>query len=371
MTGTVDSEDGTPAIVANGKGTIFWAKYWNEDLGQGECKRLAAWPHEQVTFAISSISDARTNNRVSATEVITPSIYLSALNSSSHLRVVQSRQSQIDGFSGRDNSIARTICNNRIFAALPTKLQAIMCQPSIRYTVINYDDPTGQQGPSYRTNNTAALGKDYVFQYSLANLTTTYNFDREEAVERRPFPWSDDAGANVSVYSYSTGNARWELDTNSDAKFLNIRCPFKPISWGVVNKLRVFRDTSEARLPTSSNVATSIAATGSIKSGDIYIAYENNTTNAYIYVTTSEIQALGIQTVPVTGDKARYNTNSLDNSADRPRGGWVLADAYWTRSAIFNNGENFAYIQNNGQPEAESTYSAPSTGLNLMYSIAI
>lgn len=87
MTGTVDAEDSTPSSVANGKGTIFWAKYWNEDLGQGECKRIASWPHEQVTFAISALSADRTGTRVSKTETVTPSIYLSALNTSSHLRV--------------------------------------------------------------------------------------------------------------------------------------------------------------------------------------------------------------------------------------------------------------------------------------------
>jgi len=34
-------------------GTIYWAKYWEADLGIGECKRLAMWPHEKLTLAIA------------------------------------------------------------------------------------------------------------------------------------------------------------------------------------------------------------------------------------------------------------------------------------------------------------------------------
>jgi len=85
----IDIEDTTPQIVTNGKGTIFWAKYWNEDLGQGECKRLAAWPHERITYAISRLEATSTSlTRVSPTTVVTPSIYLSAITAPAHGRVV-------------------------------------------------------------------------------------------------------------------------------------------------------------------------------------------------------------------------------------------------------------------------------------------
>ena len=102
--GTIDGEDGVPNIVTNGKGTIFWSKFWNEDLGQGECKRLASWPHEQITYAISRLNSASTSiARVSSTSAVTPSIYLSALSTPAHGKVVQSRQAGFTTMSGRDD----------------------------------------------------------------------------------------------------------------------------------------------------------------------------------------------------------------------------------------------------------------------------
>jgi hypothetical protein len=110
-------------------------------LGAGECKRLASWPHEKITYAISRLSDTSTSvTRVSnsSTLQIVPSIYLSAITASAHGRIKQEK-STATRFSGKDNSIARTICNSRVFSGLPIELQAIMCQPSINYTVAQTD----------------------------------------------------------------------------------------------------------------------------------------------------------------------------------------------------------------------------------------
>ena len=360
-----DILDGIPQIVTNAKGTIFWSKYWNQDLGAGECKRLAAWPHEQTTYAISRLNSASTSlTRVSSTQPVVPSIYLSALSSSLHGKVVQSAVRAQPTFSGRDNSIARTICNNRIFEALPTQLQAIMCQPSIAYTVVTYTS-NNQGVQSYDISQTAAIGKDYVFQYSVANLINDSSsaYATREDTYSHPFAWFNNA--NVEAYTYSID--RWVIN-NTDttaANYLNIRFPFKAINWGTTNKLRVFRELSQA-IPNGSTIAETIASTGEIKSGDIYIDTNNKT---YIYVLNNEMQTYGIQIMPTTGDYAKFSTN---NVGAQYRGGWIPADDYWTRSAIkASNGANFAYSETYGTPNVSTINSANSLGLSLMYTIAI
>jgi len=50
---------GTTGILSSAipaKGTIYWAKYWPEDLGLGECKALANWTHEDVEMNIAVVS---------------------------------------------------------------------------------------------------------------------------------------------------------------------------------------------------------------------------------------------------------------------------------------------------------------------------
>lgn len=73
------------SVVDYGGGTVYWAKYWNEDLGVGECKKLAMWPHEKMTYIITYLSTAATANaRANLTQEPIPSIYLTSLTASIH-----------------------------------------------------------------------------------------------------------------------------------------------------------------------------------------------------------------------------------------------------------------------------------------------
>ena len=363
---TTDGADDIPNTVVNGKGTIFWAKYWPEDLGIGECKRLAAWPHETITYAISQLNNNSTSTtRVSSstTVPITPSIYLSALTASSHIKIAQSRAQGITNFSARDYSVVRPLCNKRIFSGLPTNIQAIMCQPNVRYTQVVYSFDSNSGNASYQLNeNNSLLGKDYVFQYSAGNLTNkvaTY-ISREDG----NFPWLKEP---ISTYSYNSSSGWTYNSDDTNPYYMNIRSPFKALNWSGANKTRIFREF-ETRVPSNLQIAYSImTSTGEIRSGDIYIDTSNQT---YIYVLTSEIQALGIQIMPTTGDYAKFNTSNLSDSS--LRGGWVRAEDYWTRSAIAgSNAENFAFVNEHGDVETSATNSASTTGLNVMYTFAI
>jgi len=35
------------------KAMIYWAKYWDTDLGRKNCRLLAAWPHETEYFLLT------------------------------------------------------------------------------------------------------------------------------------------------------------------------------------------------------------------------------------------------------------------------------------------------------------------------------
>jgi len=38
--------------IMNATGTLYSVKYWEEDLGEGECLQLANWCHETMNFAV-------------------------------------------------------------------------------------------------------------------------------------------------------------------------------------------------------------------------------------------------------------------------------------------------------------------------------
>ena len=75
--------------VTRASGTIYWAKYWAEDLGIGECKRIAAWPHENMTFAFADIGDAATSGDRAGSSVPAPSLEITTVTTSAHGKIVQ------------------------------------------------------------------------------------------------------------------------------------------------------------------------------------------------------------------------------------------------------------------------------------------
>ena len=35
------------------EGIIYWAKFWDKDLGEKNCSALSSWPHEKIPFYLS------------------------------------------------------------------------------------------------------------------------------------------------------------------------------------------------------------------------------------------------------------------------------------------------------------------------------
>lgn len=42
---------------------VYWAKYWDADLGAKNCMALASWPHETIPFYLSGYNNNTSPNR--------------------------------------------------------------------------------------------------------------------------------------------------------------------------------------------------------------------------------------------------------------------------------------------------------------------
>lgn len=53
--GCAKADDG--AYERYAKGTVYWAKLWYADLGDGACRQLAAWTHENIVYQVANFKD--------------------------------------------------------------------------------------------------------------------------------------------------------------------------------------------------------------------------------------------------------------------------------------------------------------------------
>ena len=342
-------------IVDYGGGTIYWAKYWNEDLGFGECERLAAWPHEKMTYVLTNLTSEPTKNeRANSTAIAPiPSIYLTSLTASVHGQIEQSGTNSISNFSW-DNSVARTIANDRLYLGLPIKLQAILCKSAVQ-SIEMYK----QENMQYAFNSNPISTRDYIYLPSYSNISTDEGngadiYNLEENVALKPF--DQVTTANVEVYTYDAVHSNWVSSTPKNYyQYLNIRFAIKPIQYSNYDsgseKLRIFVEDQYNRIQTSISTAIS-----TLRPGDIFIDSDGQ---AYMYVTSTDQDNLGLC------------TSSIGRLIDQ-NGGWIPSYSYWLRSV--DHGSNttrcgFLMIKTSGYVIEEASLNKLSA--NLCYSMAI
>lgn len=345
--------------LSGAQGTIYWAKYWNEDLGAGECKQLAAWPHERMTAIIAAIDNDKTNDALTR-----PSIYLTNLTASSHAFVLPPKFSTgVNAVEGWNTSTAKTICDARLLSGLPIRLQAILGHPNIGYK--NYIASSDDHGAvTYVLDRSTSSTDAYVYVSSVSSLR--YNMDQytsESTLERTgsglavssditPYAWIGDT-SSMSVYVYdSSVEGNWRTG-EKNTTYYNIRFKNKPYNWSASNNLRVFF------VPANTLVNTSLynaIGSANIQSNDIVII-END--SAYLYITPSEYNTYGIFT------EAQGSTNSLFNTNNQ--GGWLQASAYITRSVAYGTMNcNFIYVNKRGEiiiPDTAAQQPANTVGV--------
>ena len=356
-----DSAGNYSSIINNsvdGLGTIFWSKYWDYDLGEGACMELASWPHEEITYAITKLNNAATSSNSSA-------IFLTAMEASAHGLIYQPVSTSSPQGWGRPinngGTVAHEICQNRVFAGLPTILQSMIAKQRVDYRTVSATDGLYGTSYTYDTNNSTVY--DYIYLQSSANLAATSgeyeDLKREDSDNIYMYPWV--TSDSITVYdNYISSSRRWSItstNTSSDKlRYFNFRFPYQAITAG---NIRVFK------ADTLGNTATIVEAINNntsglpgLKTGDIFLDTSGESPQAYIFVDTETIVKYGVQYKAYEGI-----FNVKDDS-----GAWVPAVRYNTRSMVTGSTTSLQFVTtSNGRGQN----SVIKDGVSLVYSFSI
>lgn len=345
----------TSSVLGSGQGIIYWAKYWDRDLGIGECRKLATWNHETMTFGFEEFSGMDNQySRFVFIESNTPNLVLTSLNSSTYGRYTPAQLTKTAGEVAKwEDSTLQSIANKRIFPALPTAIQSIITLSPIRSRQAICTG-TGIAGSNYVVGNSESITtNDYVFFPSAVEMGNSNETTFKGHEARNSMLWY--TSANTEVYNYNNTALRWD-STNGNADYMNLRFPYIPIHTTEINRVYSIGTYSGTRTYYSLIGATNI------KRGDILIDTNNK---AYIYVTSDDID-MGAPLVTTYGD-----TDPLICEI----GGWVEAWPHWTRSPVDNNGGRipFQFVKDASDPGALQTTALTrldsSAGFNYSFSI--
>jgi hypothetical protein len=164
-------------------GVIYWAKFWNEDLGELNCQRLASWTHEKEYFYLSGY-DNNTGNTPTSRRLINDT----SLNFSAAQGFGDRYYPSNTGFNyasnanicGWINSYVRTFCNTRLYNGLPTEYQSILKQTEISSVICNDSTQMDAKSTTY----------DYIYlpgEIEVVPEMPTDNNKKSEALHK--WPW--------------------------------------------------------------------------------------------------------------------------------------------------------------------------------------
>jgi len=125
-TTTTIEENGNYRVPA--EAVIYWAKYWDTDLGQNNCSELAAWPHEKVSFYLNGYngaSDAKTTEQVYTGSELS-FVAAQGIGDRYFFSPRTVTDGDDDGYFGWHISQARTLCNDIIYNGLPQVYRSII-----------------------------------------------------------------------------------------------------------------------------------------------------------------------------------------------------------------------------------------------------
>jgi hypothetical protein len=348
------SLDNDSSTMVAGKGIIYWAKYWNKDLGVGECRKLASWNHESMTFAIEEYSgmNAALGRKVFPESVtVQPNVVITSMNASSYGHLALANTKTMNELVQWPDSKLQAVANKRIFNSLPTALQAIITKSPVRSRASKMTN-SGYTNAFIIGDTEVTRSNDYIFFPSSVEYGNedTENYKGHEAAGT--MNWK--TPGHVELYNYNSGTGTWNPLTESTAidisDFMNIRFPNIPLKTQTANRVFMNYNGSE---PIYGKI-------DDIQRGDIVIY---NDTDAYIYVSSSDIAAGMPTVIPANNSSFFYCSGG---------GGWVKAENYWTRSPFDNNGTyaTFMYVNSKGSLVIGPTNPDP-TGYGFNYSFSI
>jgi hypothetical protein len=290
------------ASMMNATGTIYSIKYWEEDLGEGECVQLANWCHETMYFAVSDYQEAGSASHSAINNTMNPSFVLHTLNASEMGTITEAsiNRGEVIGWVP---STVHTFYNSRLYQALPVALQSIISKVDVPYNKATWN------GEQYIINSGAFTEKDYVFAPSCIEVGTDSTTASNHSIEASgSFDWNNLGGLRVRTYNNGTF-----IDGSMINAYANLRFPY------YYNTLNTERTVYTNYPSTGSSFyarATELSIT--LRTGDILIP--SDSTVAYMYVEAADIN----RGAPVV-------TNP-DGFLIAARGGWIESTGWWTRS---------------------------------------
>lgn len=207
--GCVKADDG--AFESYAKGSVHWAKLWYADLGDGTCRDLAAYIHEEITtqmcgFKRKYLSDGSGNRSAMS--------FLATHTLRTKKAIGTNSGSNIGGWAA---SPIDTWLNSRFYSGLPLGMKQLVKQVQVKATV----DNESSEVPSTDC---------YVYIPAVIELTneSTYSADpyySEETAEIRTIDYMVDASDRIRKDSSGTAVPYWtrSRDASGTKYYLYIR----------------------------------------------------------------------------------------------------------------------------------------------------
>ena len=159
-----------------GKGWIYWAKIWYDDLGDNIARKLSSWIHETLRMEY-----------IGANRYLLPNSMSNFANASflanNILPLLRGMNSTNDNTGGWAESEMRTFLNTRIYEALPYKWQSVIKQVSVKSTAGGTSDSiTTSNDKLYLAANREVggnTGSPYVDEVDVATTIRFFTNERK------------------------------------------------------------------------------------------------------------------------------------------------------------------------------------------------
>ena len=298
---------------------VYWAKFWDTDLGESSCSKLAAWPHETVPFYLSGYngsSDARATEQIYTGTNLS---FVAAQGMGDRYFYPENSTENYDsnGYFGWHQSVIRSLCNDIIYEGVPEVYRSIINQTQVT-SIIKNPEITETPYPAKYTN-------DYLFlpaKREVINVGTDNQTNEVNSQWISPWSWMVTAGKTNVLGFVSGSNTIVETKTATLNAYL-----YRFLGHPVTDNCKIFMTS---RVEGNTRVAVDPSTINNLKyrkdgnqenitvqTGDIWVhpSASDDYGYAYMYFTNEDI-ARGIKVNIVT-------TN----------GGWKLAD-YWNLRSL-------------------------------------
>ena len=295
------------------RGIIYWAKFWDKDLGDKNCNAMAAWPHEKVPFFLSGY-----DNNTTPTCKILDNTNLTFVAAQAigdrYAYPLRTQLTSVNNYFGWRDTDERKICNNRIYKGMSMAYQSIILNSGVSAVYMNVQDSNDSNAQLITTNDYFYLPAECeVSSDSVSNELKLLEISSTWTDDNNRWPWMKVNNIN-NWYINSTGNTLTLADPSERdiTPFL-----FRFIGNYIKPTAKIFKINRDPYNNGNSWILNNNETT--VQSGDVWI----NGTIAYIFYTNAEINE-GIY-VDIINDI----------------GGWKKADIWHLRTV--NLGQNNPY----------------------------